>query len=621
MNNRVLFVVWVSLLAIRVLIAAYLPLFGDEAFYWQESRELAISYTDLPPMTAWLIAFGTSIAGDNLLGVRWPFLLLGSLLPWLMRYWALWRLNDADDANRVAFYTMCLPLIGMSGVLALPDVPLTLLMLGAFIALDRAADSNRSRDWLYFGLCLGLAMLTHWRAVVLCCAGLVWLVLSARGRRCMGLRGFWLALLLGLTGVLPILWFNAANDWSALRFQAVDRNPWSFQLSGLWIGFEQLALVTPLLAIALFAALPRAWRQRDRGPFDLMLAAALGIVVVYVVVGVFADNERMRVHWPLPGYLPLLLALPLVFRTWREQMGWRHQVARWALPMAVLGVGFVFALLAITASSLHYQYTATRLLDTGFIGWRQAASATQQLIRQLPEDSVLIADNFLLGAELDFALGGKRRIYVLDHPRNVRHGRQAQLAIWQRDQFGLHRNQWERGLLVVEVHARAPGERLAAWQTLCDQFKTVHWLHEERVGFSDISFMFAEVTPSAARGQGMCRTPVLAHLDFPEPDKALAVGEALLVQGWAIADEVGVSEVAVLLDGRRVGAADVHLLAPHVQQRLPHSTDPDHPQVGFSFSISARLLDAGKHRIEIEVRSRTADDLPRRFGPVELTVR
>ncbi|PJA39208.1 MAG: hypothetical protein CO182_09605, partial [Lysobacterales bacterium CG_4_9_14_3_um_filter_62_6] len=59
---------------VKLLLAAQLPLFGDEAFYWQESRALAWSYTDVPPLTALLIAFGTTLGGDSLLGLRWLFL-------------------------------------------------------------------------------------------------------------------------------------------------------------------------------------------------------------------------------------------------------------------------------------------------------------------------------------------------------------------------------------------------------------------------------------------------------------------------------------------------------------------------------------------------------------------
>jgi 4-amino-4-deoxy-L-arabinose transferase-like glycosyltransferase len=76
--------VFLCLLGMKLVLAATLQPFGDEAFYWQESRHLAWGYSDLPPLTAWLIRLGESIAGHGLLGMRWPFLLLGSLLPWVL---------------------------------------------------------------------------------------------------------------------------------------------------------------------------------------------------------------------------------------------------------------------------------------------------------------------------------------------------------------------------------------------------------------------------------------------------------------------------------------------------------------------------------------------------------
>ena len=45
---------WVAVTATKIAIAARLPLFVDEAFYWQEGRHLAAAYSDLPGLTAWL---------------------------------------------------------------------------------------------------------------------------------------------------------------------------------------------------------------------------------------------------------------------------------------------------------------------------------------------------------------------------------------------------------------------------------------------------------------------------------------------------------------------------------------------------------------------------------------
>ena len=48
---------------VRLLFAARLPLFPDETYYWDWSRQLSGGYFDHPPMIAVLIRAGTALAG------------------------------------------------------------------------------------------------------------------------------------------------------------------------------------------------------------------------------------------------------------------------------------------------------------------------------------------------------------------------------------------------------------------------------------------------------------------------------------------------------------------------------------------------------------------------------
>src|SRR4029079_15703189 len=83
---RVKFVaIWLALTLAKLLLAVWLPPFGDEAFYWQEGQHLAWAYSDLPGCTAWLIRLGVALGGDHTWAMRAPFLLLGAALPWLGR--------------------------------------------------------------------------------------------------------------------------------------------------------------------------------------------------------------------------------------------------------------------------------------------------------------------------------------------------------------------------------------------------------------------------------------------------------------------------------------------------------------------------------------------------------
>ncbi|WP_445143860.1 hypothetical protein [Dyella sp. Tek66A03] len=55
----------VALFLVKLMLVARLSPFGDEAFYWQESLHLAWGYSDLPPLTAWLIPLGETVAGHG----------------------------------------------------------------------------------------------------------------------------------------------------------------------------------------------------------------------------------------------------------------------------------------------------------------------------------------------------------------------------------------------------------------------------------------------------------------------------------------------------------------------------------------------------------------------------
>ena len=75
---------WIAVLVVKCVLAAHLPLFVDEAFYWQEGMHPAWAYSDLPGLTAWLARIGVGMFGRDTLGLRVPFLLLAALVPWLV---------------------------------------------------------------------------------------------------------------------------------------------------------------------------------------------------------------------------------------------------------------------------------------------------------------------------------------------------------------------------------------------------------------------------------------------------------------------------------------------------------------------------------------------------------
>lgn len=459
-------VAFLLLLLLKGWIAATLSPFGDEAFYWQESRHLAWGYSDLPPLTAWLIRLGETVAGHGLLGMRWPFLLIGSALPWLVVAFGR-AAFDARAGWQGGLLCLALPLGGSLGVLALPDVPLTVSIMLALLFLLRALRHDRLFDWLLFGAGLALAWLTHYRAAMPIMVGALFMLVTPRGRAQWRRGGFWLAMGVAALGLIPLAISNWYQHGAGLDFQLVNRNPWSFHADALVQPLEQALACTPLLYALLLWTAWRCWRRRgEGGPWDLIGVVSFGFVGLYFVLGLFADDLRFRAHWPLPGYLPLLVALPVLLRETVARRGWRMLCIA-AFALAGLGQLTVLGYLWLAASPGAAQALASsKAFPSNFVGWHEAGAVAKQQLAAHP--AVLVADNFMLAAELQFQLGADTPVYSLDSPLNVKHGRAPQLAIWGRDEVALHRAHAETPmLLAVDEVALRSRERPDWLGSLC----------------------------------------------------------------------------------------------------------------------------------------------------------
>ena len=362
------------------------------------------------------------------------------------------------------------PLVGVMGIFALPDVPLTICTAVAFDRLEAAARSNRTGAWVALGVALAGAWLSHYRAAILVAAGFCFLCAMPRGRALWRNPKLWLALAIMLLGLLPLVVFNVQHDWTALHFQAVERNPWVFHGDALAQPVEQAIVCTPLFyVLLLWTALRCARRATDGAPWDLLAVCALVPLLLFFVLGLYADDTRFRVHWPIPGYLPLFVAMPALFFATRS-MALRIFTSV-AVALLAVGVLLVYAYLAAaTVPDLAQRFAGVKAFPEHFVGWDVASAKTSALLADpAHKDDVLVADNFMLAAELDFAFGGTRPVYSLDHPTNIKHGRAPQLAQWGRDEAALRGLGSRRVLLVVEPTARRERERAEWLVTLCER--------------------------------------------------------------------------------------------------------------------------------------------------------
>lgn len=304
----------VAAAALRIGLAAALPLFPDEAYYWEWSRQLAGGYFDHPPMIAWLIAAGTSVLGETPLGIRIGPILAGSSGGLALAMAA--RALAGDRAARyVALAFLVLPLSAAGLVLATPDAPLlagiSWTLLAVVRALGEAPGSALStRWWIVGGFAIGAAMASKFTGVFVPLALLVAFAAHAPLRARFREPGPWIAVVLASGVMAPVLLWNAQHDWIAFRFQLghglgtnAKENLLQRQLN--LVG-SQFGLLTPILFVLVVGAIVRHLRApRQAARFALaVIAAFCALFFVYS-----ATRRNVEANWPAIAWLPALVLL------------------------------------------------------------------------------------------------------------------------------------------------------------------------------------------------------------------------------------------------------------------------------------------------------------------------
>jgi 4-amino-4-deoxy-L-arabinose transferase-like glycosyltransferase len=292
---------------LRLGFGAALGLGVDESYMVASGRVLSLGYYDHPPAAWWLSWGATHLFGSEApIVVRLPFIALFVLSTWLM-----FRLGAAVADERAGLWAAVLlnmsPVFGITtGTWVLPDGPLDCALLGAALCLMRALESGTLGWWLGAGVCVGLALLSKYSAVLTLAGAGLYLLSDREHRHWLTTPKPWLALLVASLMFAPVLAWNAAHGWVSFAFQAgraagMHLRPLApletlagealFILPWIWL---------PMMAVLIVAVRlgPREWRSW------LLCCLAAPPIVFFAAVSAWS-SQRVLLHWAAPGYLML----------------------------------------------------------------------------------------------------------------------------------------------------------------------------------------------------------------------------------------------------------------------------------------------------------------------------
>jgi 4-amino-4-deoxy-L-arabinose transferase-like glycosyltransferase len=410
--------------AVRLLLAALVPLVPDEAYYWEWSRHLAAGYFDHPPAIAWVVRAGTAIAGDSPLGVRLGVIVLG-FAGCVAAVALAHRLAGPRGAMRAAVLMSVLPLAGIGLVLATPDVPLLVFMAAALWALDHAiADSSVLPPsppavpagsggaalawWGIVGLAVGASLLSKYTAVLVPTAVAIACAISPPLRRQFARPGPYLACAIAALMFLPVVRWNADHQWLSFAFQlrhglgpprgsALSRE---LELLGAQLGLATPILL-PLVAVAVIDAVRRPQESR---PFVLACVATF----IWGFFALSATRRPVLPNWPAMALLPGVILLA-------SRVPGRIQ-SRWEWAGAVLAAAIVIV------ASIHAVHPWLPLQPrrdpiAQAYGWDELARAVvadDQRVDPPGERVWVAADRYQEAAELAWQLPGHPTVFSLE---------------------------------------------------------------------------------------------------------------------------------------------------------------------------------------------------------------
>ena len=612
------------LLLSKIFLATALDLYSDEVFYWQASANPAIAYSDLPFMTALLIGLGAALDSYNTLAARSLFILMGSSLP-LLVYWIAKPITDPEHAVESAALSLCLPLAGFLGLLAVPDVPLVFFGLLAIGFFERALRTDRLLYWALTGSFVALGLCTHYRFFLYPAAAILFLILFRAAQSQWKNPRLWVCILIACLGLIPILWFNLSNQLSSASFYFVDRHPWEFQASGLLHVFKQAGLVTPPLYLLFVYTNYLMYQKASHGDRSaaLLLSFSLVNVLVYLLLAPWTDATSTSIHWPLSGYFPLLIYVPYALRSAANLLGTYFTIQtahRLVITIPIIGfLGTLTALFGVGSQAFQLQLQpliGAGVLSNKMAGWTQFSSHVDELLqREFAESPLLLTDNYYTLAQVEFA-GLTRQGFTLDEEKAVRDGRITQYQLWKKDRVGLETVAASEYLFITEDSTLDISAKHDLLTDLCARTGRLAHLGELSLFNGDKRFSFyrgaaLHSIDSLEKIQtSACPFASVAWIDTPS--RGAQLSGIVDVNGWAFNEDIGIESITLLIDSEAIGRVDYGGSRPDVVEVMQVRSDPNSPNIGYNYNFDSNLLGNGLHRLEIEIENRLG--IKQRFG-------
>lgn len=328
-----------ALTLFRLFYGAQLGLAWDEAYYWQWSRHLDLSYYDQGPGIAYCLRLGTLLGGHTHLGIRLVPIAFAALGGWLTFLTTRRWLGEA-----VAWWMLLLlslaPLYAAGSLLATYDSPLVICWIVALWLLTKLLQEDKPALWYAVGPVVALGIASKLTTLMIAPGVLLLLALVPDYRKWLRTPHPYFAFGIAVLGLLPYaLWDKQHEQMFSLHIKTLSQRHTDAAF-GRWFGdflAGQALFVGPLVwVLSLWCLVKLKAIVREEKARAFVLAFTLPLLAVCVWTSL---RSKLEINWPTTMHLASMLPVAVLFeRLWRD--------GKRALSLVTLGLNGFLCLLA-----------------------------------------------------------------------------------------------------------------------------------------------------------------------------------------------------------------------------------------------------------------------------------
>jgi 4-amino-4-deoxy-L-arabinose transferase-like glycosyltransferase len=423
------------------IIAHQIGLSVDEAAYTLYGQHLSLSYYDHPPMVGWLQALIIPFSKNNLAMRIWPMLFnIGTSI-------VLYRTTRQffPDKNRwsgfIAVAVMQSAIVFQ--LLGFALIPQTSFLFFALLSLNlsyKIITTEKRIDFVYLGVCLGLAALSEYTAIILAIAIAVF-ILSAKPKLLLSLN-IYLSAIIAIVIASPVFIWNVQNKFISFHYQTehvVSHGAWSF-LQFIESQLGQIIAYSPsIYVLGLLAVIAAIKQYKDRA--QRLLALCFIIVIIF-----FAANSGKTFtlpHWPALAWICLCPLISIyLLQNWHKL--WIRILVVFAIVYST--VFFVFLQVIINLAYPNFPLGKNPLQDLYHVD-TMAQHGKQLLQKEFPKGTGhLFVPNWTAASRIAWYAQAP---VLLTH-----HNAMAQTVLW----YGKPK-QNDQGIVIVQYDSAPPKQQ------------------------------------------------------------------------------------------------------------------------------------------------------------------